>query len=791
MSEFKLKSHPNKLLFDHLKEVGDRSREEILSKDINLSLISKKYLTDLAYLIGISHDFGKAQKEFQDYISGKRKYGPTHSAVSSIFTFFLLKEFCSANGIDNVFAWIGYLCVKKHHSDLSEIDDINFNQYELIDQLSELKSNQEIKEIYKELLKEFNIDSNKIIDSLNYNENVFRKRDIFLILKHKKEEEKIELYLLAELLFSVLIDFDKKDAAGLLNRRTKIVSLPTKLVDGYLETMRKRYPKKFDPNKKTNKIKNQFYYQVTNNQKISATKYLYTITAPTGIGKTLTSLSLAMKLRGLTSQKYKIIYILPFTTLIDQNYEVFAEVIRSNFTNFEEDPSSFLLKHHYLSINNYENNNSETSEREYNYFDELLFIKSWESNIIVSTYIQLLKTIISSKSSFLNKFHNIVNSIIILDEVQFIGNEYWDVTNKIIKKFSEMFKTYFIFMTATQPIIFSNKEAIELSDQRFFEIDKKIKKRKLKYNKEKEELDKFSENLINYINIRKPNRVIIVMNTKKSSKKVYSHLKTSINDYELIYLSKNLNQRDIRERIRKIKRLKENDKFILVTTQLIEAGVDISSDVLYRDIAIAPSIIQSAGRCNRFNEIKDGEGEVKIINLTDNGSLLANYIYDPKYIRITREILDKETNENKITKLFFNRIKDDKNSDNLIEKIGKLEFKAADENFKLIKNDIPSEHVFLEQDEESSELLKAYFKLVKERTHKDFKIIGEIKKIRKQMEEYCLDINLTDFQYLKDKGYISDKGNFKYIKKEYVKDCYSNETGLNINKEEDNEAGII
>ena len=789
MNKFKLKSHPNKLLFDHLREVGEKSKEEILSKDLNLSLISKEYLADLAYLIGISHDFGKAQRGFQEYITGKRKDGPTHSAVSSIFTFFLLKEFCSTNGIEEVFTWIGYLCVKKHHSNLSEIDDIDFNRYEIINQINELRNNQEIKEIYKELLKGFNINIDKVINSSNCNKDVFDDYKLFQLIRNKKEEERIELYLLAELLFSVLIDFDKKDAAGLLNIKTKQIFLPTDLVDNYLKMMRERYPKKFNPNKKTNKIKNQFYYQVTNNPKLSKTNYIYTITAPTGIGKTLTALSLAAKLRGSISQKYKIIYILPFTTLIDQNYEVFTDVIKSNFDNFEEDSSSFLIKHHYLSIDDFKNKNLENLEREHNYFDELLFIKSWESNIIVSTYIQLLKTIISSKSSFLNKFHNLINSIIILDEVQFIGNEYWDLTNKIIKKFSKMFKTYFIFMTATQPIIFSDKEAVELSDQRFFNIDKEAKKRKITYNPDKEELDKFSEYLITDINNKKPNRVIIVMNTKKSSKRVYSKLKESLKDYRLIYLSKNLTQKDIRERIRRIKELKENDKFILVTTQLIEAGVDISSDILYRDIAIAPSIIQSAGRCNRFNEIK--EGEVKIINLTDNNNLLADYVYDHKYIRITIDILKEETDENKITRLFFSKIKEDKNSDNLMDKIQYLKFKEADEEFNLIRNTVPSEHIFLEQDEEASKLLEKYLDLTKERPSGDFKIIGEIKKIRKQMEKYSLDVNVTDFRVLQDEGYITEKGNLKYIRKENVKNCYSPETGLNINDKENKEAGII
>lgn len=792
-NKFKLKSHPDKLLYDHLKCVGEYSKKEILSKDLNLHVIEKEQLADISYLIGISHDIGKATEEFQRYICSEDKNSHTeHAPVSSIFALRLIKEYCKNEKIKELFYHIGYLCVKKHHSRLTNFLFENVNKFKIRDQIIQLRANEELREIYSALLINYNyLNFDEIISEIDEkdieNDN---SKEINNCLRNINEEEIIEYYLISEFLYSVLIDFDKKDAAGIIKMNVKNAELNSKIVDEYLELKRKIEPEKFSTKKEINKIKNEFYNEIVRSSKFSKDKKIYTITAPTGIGKTLSSISLAMRIREEVSQKYKILYILPYTTVIDQNYEVVMEVLKNRFDDFEENKSNYLLKHHYLSTEDYKSNQMTKD----NYLDYLLLIKSWDSNIVVSTYIQLLKSIIGSHRYFLNKLHNIVNSIIILDEVQFIENEYWKLVNMVFKVFTNVFNTYLILMTATQPRIFSKTDAIELSDDRFQSIPLISNKRRYIYSDEIKDVDDFIIEIKDEIKRKEYNRIIIVLNTKGSAKQVFKGLDEIKNKYELIFLSRDLAPKDIKSRIEEIEKFSERDRYLIITTQLIEAGVDISSDILFRDIAIIPSIIQSGGRCNRFNEIN--QGIVKIVNLKDkkNKNLLSKYVYDSKYINISREILrnSEEIREKEIIDEFFEKIEEDKNSDYIFEKLTKLNFSEVDENLQLIKKEWKTIPVFFTLNEEAESLLKEYEELLRSIRKQDnkFKVIGEIKKKRTKMEEYFIEIKEKEMNKLYEKGIIKQIGKIFFIPKELISNVYD-ETGYISNSEEDDCEGVI
>ena len=792
---FKLKSHPTRLLYDHLKSVGQSCKEEILSKNLKLNMITKEKLADISYLIGISHDFGKALYGFQKHLFDSHFSGSNHSPVSAVFVHQLVKDFCKKNDIDPIFYWISYLCVKKHHGNLSYITDHEINEIEVKNQIKELKLNRELNEIYGSLLKDYNISYDDIIKKLDV-ENIlkdeFKEKNVRWYLHDNQKS--FELFYLTELLYSVLIDFDKKDAAGIIGVKLKKVNYSPDIVNNYLNTMRKKYPHKFGSDIFVNQLKNKFYDDVLNNKKVKEENKIYTISAPTGIGKTLTSISLAMKLRNMISQDYKIIYILPFTTLIDQNYNVFKNVLRERFQDFDNDKSEYIIKHHYLSNERYIINTADENYCEENYLNDLLFIKSWQSNAVVSTYIQLLKTIIGNKRDFINKFHNLVNSIIILDEVQFIGNQYWELINKALKVFSEIFNTYFILMTATQPKIFSSNESVELFNDSNFLMDKELSKRKYIYLPKEITIEELSEMITNDLNKEKYNRIIAVLNTKNSSKELYDRLKEKVNGYVMIYLSKNLTHKDVNKRIKSIIESKQK-KYIIVTTQLIEAGVDISSDILYRDIAIIPSIIQSGGRCNRFNEIN--EGIVKIINIVnENKNLLSKYVYDSKYVDLSRKILkeNNELNERKIVSLFFESVANEKNCDILLNKLEQLHFEEVDKEFKLIKESSKTSLVFLEQDLFAKKIFSDYLeKLELLGSVKDkYKVLGDIKKLKSMMEEYTLDIAKKDIETLLKLNVIKEVHGQLYIPSELVSKVYDTDIGYNPKPiQSENDADIV
>jgi CRISPR-associated endonuclease/helicase Cas3 len=797
-----LKSHPHRLLKDHLLSVGRRSKEEILKKELNLKIIKKEQLADIAYLIGVSHDFGKATTSFQDFMK-KLEENPNfdgphedHAAISAIFGYFLVKKFCDIKHLHEIFAWITSLTIKKHHQNLSDVLSVFEQPSRLLikKQVEELKSKKGLSLIYGRALNKIGIDYSNIIYRLDFNEEVFDEKQVFSKLRECNPETAMEFFLITELLFSVLIDYDKKDAAGIIDVRCPTLEFDEKIVDKYLDKKQKKKLKKFNLTNPLNQLKNEFYKKVTNNKNIRKENKIYTITAPTGIGKTLTVLSIALKLRKIVGSDYKIIYVLPFTSIIDQNYDIFEEVLKNYYLKeFENSRSDFILKHHYLSHLEIKKENYNSD----NYLNDLLIIKSWDCNIIVSTYVQLLMTIIGYKDSFLNKFHNIINSIIILDEVQFIGVEYWKIIRDLFKVLSKRFNVYFIFMTATQPLIFSDTESKELADKSFFNnpLNKKVK---YHVQKEKQSLDNFKESFITEFNKSPRNRILIILNTKKSTLEFYNFLnekeqKSQFKGYKLFYLSTNLIPCDREKIIQDITNLQQekNAKYIIVTTQLIEAGVDISSDLCYRDIAPIDSICQSAGRCNRYNEIK--KGEFKIINLVNNNNrpyyvdVYTNSYEMNETFRLL-PALEGKTHINEQIKEYFKSIKGNKHSNKLFNAILELDFKTVEEEFRIVQKEYPTKTIFLCREDDIAPSLLNEFKdkikkLATTNSIDKFKKLGELKKTKIKMQKYLLEIisdpkKGEDFEFLLNENLVETIGNFHYVPIDKMKEIYNPKIGF-------------
>ncbi|GAI75295.1 unnamed protein product, partial [marine sediment metagenome] len=247
-------------------------------------------------------------------------------------------------------------------------------------------------------------------------------------------------------------------------REIKSKDLPENLVEDYIK--KEVFKEKNRSN--INYIRNEIRETVLKNIKDSCniTQKIFTLTAPTGTGKTLISLSAALLLRKILKNTYglkcepHIIYSLPFTSIIDQNHSVFNEVL-DQIGDFKEHENEYLLKHHYLSEIFYK---TEGIDKEEGVDESLALIETWESEIIVTTFIQLFHTLIGYKNRSLKKFHNIVNSIIILDEVQNIPVEYWDLIRVILIGLTEYFNCRIILMTATKPLIFQKGEYKELVD---------------------------------------------------------------------------------------------------------------------------------------------------------------------------------------------------------------------------------------------------------------------------------------------------------------------------------------
>ena len=308
---------------------------------------------------------------------------------------------------------------------------------------------------------------------------------------------------------------------------------------------------------------------------------IYTLTAPTGIGKTLTSLEFALKVKEEQSLE-KIIYILPFTSIIDQTYEIFDKIF----------PGA-LTKHHYAVTFN-----ADTDR--HNDYDRWRFIlNSWNEPFIVSTLYQLFFALFSNKNSDNIKFQALQNSVIVLDEVQAIPFALWKAFKAILPVLAEKLNAVLILMSATMPILTDPSKATELADKkRLFSLQNRYELRYFKHNA----LEALAQAIVEKYHEGKS--VVCVVNTIKTSKLLYKKIKEQIAD---CYCLNSYMFYDDRKKV--IDTLRDADSSnvshkILISTQVIEAGVDLDFDVGFREFAPISSIIQTAGRVNREGKKK-------------------------------------------------------------------------------------------------------------------------------------------------------------------------------------------
>jgi CRISPR-associated endonuclease/helicase Cas3 len=782
MTDFYSHRQPDVLLKDHLRIVGENGRNILLEKRINN--LDKPFLSDVAYLIGISHDFGKFTRYFQDYLDKKRKGdGLTHHGlISALFTYEVLAEFVKIKKCENdpFFKYIpllGYFIVKHHHGNLDDIHtDTNsvdlFDEYANIQpQISDIRKHEsDVKRIYSAFFLEFGIQSSNIFTNLTRFEKSSSspaeldqilkplRKDAHFFNKEASDEKnnKIVNFLVTQLLYSVLIDSDKKHAGHV--ESIQRYSIPQDIVERY-----KARPEFQEENvSNINKIRNDIYDSVISNISKNSDKKIFSITAPTGTGKTLTSLSAALKIKNKSLLKPRIIYALPFTSIIDQNFTVFDDVLQKTIPDFKNNESPYLLKHHHLAEFKYKHEGENKPVEE-----SLALIETWDSEIIVTTFIQFFYSTIGYKNKFLKKFHNIAGSIIILDEVQNIPIKYWTLVGKVLLALVDYFDCTVILLTATQPLIFQKNECVELVEnhEQYFS-NPELNRVSLHYD----EKEKTIGEVISRLSLSSEKSYMFVLNTIRSSIEFYDLLLKKMKTENasqicIEYLSTNIVPKERRERISRIKKgLDDGKKLVIVTTQLIEAGVDIDVDTVFRDMAPLDSIIQVAGRCNRKKRFN--HGEVQILNLIDQKKRKYSRIYDKVLLSIVSEIFNDrpivyETHFLELINLYFDKSQEKMNVDDKIiralfelnyhkksEEIDKEKNREPISEFKLIEDNQPECDVFIELDEKASETWKKYREI--QEIQNSFERQNKFLEIKKDFYEYVISIPPKDAKSIVD-----------------------------------------
>lgn len=738
LSSFSLKSHPDKLLLDHLKETKENA--EVLMKNLSF-LKDRDEMKRLIKIIVISHDFGKSSNYFQKNISEEENVEPRlseHSLISAFLGYYLVEN-SEFNELEESFAKASvFNAIKHHHGNLEDLEKTVYledKEYLLDIWESILENREEVKRIYQELSEE-EIDFNGFDEFLRnrvFDKNRFRI--VSPVFERKAMfNQNTEHFFKFNLIYSILLESDKKSASGVVEVASNFEP-QVKILDSYKN--------RFDQEDEFNMIREKIYRETIDGIESSWENHrFFELDAPTGSGKTLTLLGAAFKisekLRNEKGKKPRIIYSLPFISIIEQNSDVFADVIQNSGVSVNDE---VLLEHHHLADEVFK-----TRETDYDYSKSSFLIENWYSDIIVTTFYQLFKTIYTNKNHLLKKYNKLSDSIILIDEIQAIPPALLSAVRDSLKHISEDLNSYIILGTATQPQL---NKSVEAEEEKLepFKLFSPNESKKL----DGEDLDKFFNRY--YLNTSllgrewtikdledllgedtKLSNFMVVLNTIGSTKKIYRDLNDNpdFDNYEIIYLSTNIPPVERKKRIDRAKNLiKKNKRFILVTTQLIEAGVDISVEKIYRDMAPLDKIVQTAGRTNRNNEKEFSEVVVfELIDKENRPATYSSYIYDNVLLSKTRRILEEYGDEieekdlySNILPVYFDFVINENsqgtfkssegNKINLKKQISGLQYDKVDRFFRLIKEDLPEISCFILQDSKGKEIWEEYCKISK------------------------------------------------------------------------------
>lgn len=319
---------------------------------------------------------------------------------------------------------------------------------------------------------------------------------------------------------------------------------------------------------------------------------LFSLTVPTGGGKTLSSLAFALR-HAIKHGLQRIVYVVPFTTIIEQNANVFRDVMKPLLEEGLPDP---VIEHH----SNLDIGRETTVSR--------LATENWDAPLIVTTSVQFYESLFASRSSRCRKLHNLASSVIILDEVQTLPVDYLGPCLKALQELASNYNASIVLCTATQPAIHhSNDFGIGLK-----RVDEIVPSPRQLYEnlKRVDVKDLGAQNDCDIVaRLQREAQVLCVVNTRGHARKLFEALGDEIGNYHLSALMCPEHRCAVLKTI--IERLKQNENCRLVSTQLVEAGVDVDFPTVYRSLAGLDSIAQASGRCNRNGKLT-GKGKVYV-----------------------------------------------------------------------------------------------------------------------------------------------------------------------------------
>lgn len=638
----RINSHPHLFLKEHIEQVG-KALEGICNWHSPETITPS--IKNLLERLVVLHDMGKGTSAFQEYIKDPPKYKgardeKSHTLLSLVFTLVKAMD----EGWDELDTLILAAAAKGHHGRLptvpekriggascSKWDIDNFAGGERARLIKKQLGMVNISAIAKETGFEFErvIQSGIIKDTSGFLVTLkkFLINRVITKLFTLSTEEAVDFRLKAQLVYSMLLEADKaflavSDPARYLKRDAR--QWQVRWIDQHIGT-----PQDSVTNRLRQKVRSEVIDAIEKNEKEN--ERVYSFTAPTGSGKTLLAATWAFKLREKTATEPgappKIIVVLPFLSIIDQTTKVYGSLLQAG--GYEAD-GAWLLTSHSLSDRNY----GEWLEEE----EKPFYVDTWRSELIITTYDQFLMSLMDTAARYQMRFHNLCDAVIIMDEVQSLPCRLWQPLQKIFKSLVTICNSRILLMSATLPPFISDAVLLLPRFENYFASCKRYI---LCFRtKEKLSIEQFCEE----VESRQPawveenKRVLITLNTRRSARKVrdtLAGLSLTASGTPVYFISADVTPRD---RLEIIKNIKADKPCIVVSTQCIEAGIDIDMDLVIRDFAPLDSLVQIAGRCNR--EGKKARCQVEIVDLVDEEEQrYSEMIYDPVHLQVTRNLI--------------------------------------------------------------------------------------------------------------------------------------------------------
>jgi CRISPR-associated endonuclease/helicase Cas3 len=681
-------SHPDKPLQVHLEGVRNNTRRRGLHN----------FYTEFA---SIYHDIAKTNQHFQNKLvrdfDGEIGYS-NHSYLSAYIALYILMSenkvseyYMTRYGIsDEHFVPLNIMAniITCHHGNLRNIKDL-FKPKLMVDKNGNTVEHNEVA-----AMKAF-IESNDtfpFIDFINehyvplgddkfgkgvseipfvrvFREDMLENIRTTMGVGMEWRENALEHFQTTQMSFAQLIEADKRDASR--NGEYRLDGLPVynAIFQNNLSMFMGNLSAKADKSE-LNSIRTRIGTDAVNELKrrlvSDPENRMFTLTSPTGSGKTFMMLQLASVIQQAKGD-YGIILSLPFTSIIDQTSAICGNDLLLDVLNYTSVSNSSPMMDRLQELSESNPEAVETLKRMVDYrFSE----DSFDHPFVITTFVQFFQTLISNRNSTLLKLPNFTKRIFLIDEFQSMPVNQYTFFYSVLQEFCVKNDSYAIFSTATMPHIELNGKATNGGVQvskvfKSFERPIELLPDHSYFN-----APVFNRYTVQYLGnatiggcensvglLRalslESQSVLVVLNTVKDTLKVFNgiadgntSLGFNIDRRNLYLLNKKITPKNRLRIINEVKsKVDRGVRVILVSTQLIEAGVDLDFPVVYRDIAPLPSVIQTAGRCNRNGRI--GMGVVKIFKLREEETQYkvyrAEYVYHPYDLKFSERVFSEKT----------------------------------------------------------------------------------------------------------------------------------------------------